>query len=452
MADPFEVVADYFKPSFFNYKIEDLYPYKVPNPFMKPMRAPALPRIVSRYGGKGTFYDLYLPYIYNMAKASNLKIFADCFGGGGTMAMAALMMVDDDTHEPLFDKVIYNDVDITVVSAFEVVKDKARCEKLIDKILDTEYSEENYWEARKVSMALNLPDYDANEWEKTDFLHSETEVRKYKAAYQITDAYIQRVLGSEKDCYSKDTIRDIVVTASKEKKRLESGELSRDEIAFAGVVENAMSFNGDGRGFRNVDAYDRSKIDFTKKMHNAAKRFRDITPLLDRLEVRYGSYEALMEDFGDKCIYFCDPPYYKVERAAGAGNVYKHEFSVNDHIRLICKLDEQKNWLLCGYKKDEQEGIREAGITEDDIKAIPEWQRRVYGVLRDMQDVIFVDLGAITRGSSSIDRGDKKSSSASSEEKETNKMEEIPPHEILWYRQRNVLEKADQIDHETIAK
>lgn len=449
MADPFEVVADYFKPSFFNYKLEDLYPYKVPNPFMKPTRAPALPRIVSRYGGKGTFYDLYLPYIYNMAKASNLKIFADCFGGGGTMAMAALMMVDDDTHEPLFDKVIYNDVDITVVSAFEVVKDKDRCEKLIDKILDTEYSEENYWKARKVSMALNLPEYDTNEQKKIDLLDSETKVKRYKAAYQITDAYIQRVLGSEKDCYSKETIRDIVVAASKEKKRLESGELSRDDIAYAGVIENAMSFNGDGREFRNVDAYDRSKIDFGKKMHDAAKRFRDITPLLDRLEVRYGDYAELMKDYGNECIYFCDPPYYKVERAAGAGNVYKHEFTVEQHIKLICDLNNQDNWLLCGYKKDEQEGLREAGVTANDINEIPEWQRRVYGILRDMQDVIFVDLGAITRGSSSIDRGDEKSDDKS---KKKNKLKSIQPHEILWYRQRNVLSKTDQIDHETIAK
>lgn len=141
------------------------------------------------------------------------------------------------------------------------------------------------------------------------------------------------MLGSEKDCYSKETIRDIVVAASKEKKRLESGELSRDDIAYAGVIENAMSFNGDGRGFRNVDAYDRSKIDFGKKMHDAAKRFRDITPLLDRLEVRYGSYEVLMEDYGDECIYFCDPPYYKVERAAGAGNIYKHYCSKRGHMQ-----------------------------------------------------------------------------------------------------------------------
>ena len=75
-----------------------------------------------------------------------------------------------------------------------------------------------------MSLAFNLPAYDETEWNKTAFLDSETKVKKYKAAYQITDAYIQRVLGGGHDCYAKGTIEEIVKRASKEREKLGSGE------------------------------------------------------------------------------------------------------------------------------------------------------------------------------------------------------------------------------------
>ena len=382
------------------------FKYAFTNPFTKKQR---LPRVVSRYGGKGNFYQDYEQYVYDMAKACKAKTFVDCFGGGGTMSMMALLMTDYDTYTPLFDKVIYNDLDISVYSTFEVVKDEIRCERLVNRILDTKYCRESFKKAHEIVALLNIVDL-RTYLDTTDYVFTTKDFAGYMRASQLNQDYLDHILKKRSLSYEQ-----MAVTLAEVRERL-IGELTADDVAYYAFIENAMSFNGAGQSYRDVDGYDRCNIDYERKMYLLARKLTNITPLLDRLEVRNTSYKNIIDeqqDNGclDKCIWFLDPPYYTMERSKSATAVYKNEFNNTDHVTMILMLSALKHWLLCGYKRDEQEGDR------GDLSGIAEWQSRIYGVLRNMQDVKFIDLGMKARPSSSKAQQDG------------------DPHEILWLKQ-----------------
>ena len=99
-----------------------------------------IPRVITRYGGKGNMWDLYLPYIECMASAAGCDTFVDLFGGGGTASFVAEMACNS-TGNKLFRKIIYNELEESVATTFKVVKDKKMCSELIQRLLKTGYAE-----------------------------------------------------------------------------------------------------------------------------------------------------------------------------------------------------------------------------------------------------------------------------------------------------------------------
>lgn len=385
--------------------------YRFENPFAARR---TLPRVVTRYGGKGNFYQDYEPYVYDMAKACGAKTFVDCFGGGGTMSMMALMMLDYDTYEPLFDKVIYNDLDISVFSTFQVVKDPDRCDKLVERILDTPYDKDTFENAHRWVALLNISDIGAKI--KKDITQKDYEL--FLKVSQLSFRDVEVILKKVPNDYNER-----VLCLIEEMKKLKL-TMKADDIAYYAFIENAMSYNGAGQSFRDYTEYDRCSIDYERKMYLAARRLTEITPLLDRLEVSNKSYTDLIDEARsngtvEKCIWFLDPPYYTGERAEGAGAVYKNEFENKDHLDMIDGLVNLKHWLLCGYSKDLQEMAHSGDIilpTSVEVNNIKDDVKRAYAGLPLCKNVSAIDLDAKYRPAGSKALADD------------------DPHEILWLK------------------
>lgn len=283
--------------------------HKVRYDFVK--EAQKLPRVVQRYGGKGRMYRQYEPYIRKMALDAKANTFVDCFGGGGSMSMAALLMFNHNTYNPIFDHVIYNDIDIGVYSLFRVVKDKDSCEELVEKILKTKYSEKVFNQAKEeLKKAIN------------------------------------------KDITSSENKKEII------------------EIAYYQFIASAMSYNSIGTNFRNYTAYNTVSSDYEDRMYRQAVLLREITPLLGRLEITSKDYKEVIQQTqarqDRRCVYFMDPPYVLSTRATEEG--YTFNFSDVAHIELIeiltgyvfsndsfqrsSKYDGMNHWMMCGYQDD----------------------------------------------------------------------------------------------------
>lgn len=383
----------------------DYFGYNFQNPFLKKGK---LPRVVTRYGGKGNFYEDYDEYIRDVAKISGAKTFVDCFGGGGTMSMMALLMTDYDRGAPLFDRIIYNDVDYSVYCTFQTVKNSNECDKLIERIIDTPYKKRCFEEAHEIVALLNLQDLTGHIKKNHDYFTGkagEKEFRDYMRNSQLNDGNIIHILGEKSE---KMSLRIKAILLAKEANKLRK-RLTTLDVAYYAFIENAMSFNGSGQSFRDMDKYDRCSIDYGRKMYLTAKKLSDISPLLDRLEVTNLSYVELIEEYdptgkSDDFVWFLDPPYYSITRSAEATKVYKNEFTDQDHADMIQLLSTKKHWLLCGYEQVKDKNAKE-------------WQKNIYRRLDKISGVKKVDLGIKARPSSS------------------KAISEDDPHEILWLRE-----------------
>lgn len=390
----------------------DSFQYGFTNPFTKRAR---LPRVVTRYGGKGNFYMDYEPYVYDMAKKIKAKNFIDFFGGGGTMSMMALLMYDYDTAEPLFENVIYNDLDISTYCTFKTVKCESTCDELVEKILtEATYDEQTFRKAHKNIALINVSIEHLLEDENYLKDASKTEFEKLKKEVQLQGDYYDEIMSAEYKNYKSKSYREQAEMLQEAGKKRRN-DMSEMDIAYYAFVENALSFNGAGCGFRNTDNYERNNVDYEKKMYLRARKLMSISPLLERLTPVCGSYENLLNDNKikselDRSVLFFDPPYMSIERSS-ATDIYKHEMSDDEHRHLINDyLKNLNHWLLCGYKQDEQDGDKLPDALVDAERS------RVYGVLREFPNVEFIDLGAKARPSSSKAIG------------------EVAPHEILWLR------------------
>ena len=305
-----------------------------------------LPRVIWRYGGKGYSYYLYEPYIRKMAEMTGARVFIDCFGGGGSITMAALHM-EDKNYRPIFDKVIYNDLDIGVVSMFGVVKNPDTCNELVDRILKTSYCRDAYDEAHTIMQATNN-------------------------------------LGP----YSEELLK----------------ALSPVDLAYYTFIETSMSFNAAGRNFRDIDHNEFNTVDSERRMYRAAIKLLELPPFLSRVEVYNASYEKMIEMqqlSEDVSILFLDPPYTRDSRAINAENSYTKEFSDQQHLEMIKRLTGYTkdrirvhqgidHWMVCGYDKISKQK-REEGETE---------YENIYQIFDFDKDVKKINLGAQYRRSS----------------------------------------------------
>ena len=317
-----------------------------------------LPRVIRRYGGKGSLYHLYEPFIRSLASRAGASVFVDAFGGGGSMSIAALLMDDFNTYKPLFNKVVYNDIEIGAATTFKVVKNWMACNELVDRVLLTEYSEENFNKAHEVMQSITL-------------------------------------LG---------------------KQYIESSGISDIDIAYYNIIESCMSFNSIGESYRDylTEVCDFNSIDYEQAMWRQAEGLLEVTPFLERMEVHNGSYEKIINQYkNQRCVYLLDPPYFHDTRATSTG--YKFEFSDEQHAQLLELVTGYKfvttkredgrteyidllptgdpglhNWIICGYDRSAQNNQ----------------MIRMYELLVEKVGIQKIDLGVHSRPSSNKEMRD----------------------------------------------
>lgn len=308
-----------------------------------------LPRVLTRYGGKGNLMGKYMPYIKMIAEQASCDTFIDLFGGGASATFASMTIRDQFTNRQ-FKRIIYNELELSVAKTFEVVKDKEKCPDLIRRLIKTPYSRE---------------------------------------AFDVATAYLNHLntTGNGGD-------NDVM-------------------IAWAEIVNNRLSYNGAGKNFRDFRKYNckNKYIDYEESFRRSSRRLTKANEALQDVEIRQGDYSVTLDEFKNdpKAFFFIDPPYLDVERAKNAENVYRHEFTKDDHMKLLQRLSECQHWMLCGYR-----GIAEPdgkGKCRDTGKA-----SEIYDFIESIPGVQRIDLGLVWKPSS----GKKRSESGS--------------HEFIWVR------------------
>lgn len=113
-------------------------------------------RVIRRYGGKGKFFNLYVPYITKIAMDAGCDTFVDCFGGGGTMSLlASQMTVPGNSNLRMFSRVIYNDLDPGMAAIHRVVKSEKNAVYLSRMALATPHCKEVFDEAYDIYAKAN---------------------------------------------------------------------------------------------------------------------------------------------------------------------------------------------------------------------------------------------------------------------------------------------------------
>ncbi len=124
-----------------------------------------------------------------------------------------------------------------------------------------------------------------------------------------------------------------------------------DEIERAKMIYviNTQSFNSAGKSFSKKDIADETY----------RKHIRSTLPLVrERLQnIRIFSMDGLemIKEMKDKeeAFLFLDPPYRQELRGENARNVYKHEMSDDEQIRLLQTVrDARCKIMLCGYRNE----------------------------------------------------------------------------------------------------
>lgn len=100
--------------------------------------------------------------------------------------------------------------------------------------------------------------------------------------------------------------------------------------------------------FSNPTGWD---IVFTDKLEKAAW-------LLNNTILTYSDYSRLLEADGDDVWIYCDPPYVKNTNLAPSSQLYKHNFTYEDHELLAEKVKSCKHKVLISYDDDEKGFIR----------------------------------------------------------------------------------------------
>ena len=247
-------------------------------------------RLINRYGGKGNMAHHYQPIIQEMALSQGLDVFVDFMGGAGTISLLALNLKDKE-GKPMFQKVVFNDIDPCVTSIFRVAKDKQMVDELIPMLLGVTYCKGSF-----------------------DYAHNK--------------------------------LKDI--RAGKEK-------VDDLTMAFLSIIENRMSFNSACNSFKPYrNEYEKRKYQETFFQRALELKYapeqleRLVVKEGSYIDLIHDNREEHLFDYNRSLLFF-DPPYADFERSAK--KVYHDEMGFIDHMVLIQAISYLKHVLLCGYQQ-----------------------------------------------------------------------------------------------------
>ena len=84
----------------------------------------------------------------------------------------------------------------------------------------------------------------------------------------------------------------------------------------------------------------------TNKLENAAEILRDV-------KITCKTYEDLLYADGKDVFIYIDPPYYKNTLLANSSKLYRHNFSIDDHIKLAENIKKCQHMILISYDNDD---------------------------------------------------------------------------------------------------
>ncbi len=293
-----------------------------------------VPQVVNRYGGKGKSFEDYREPIYYIATETGCTVFADLFGGAGTIALLAASLIDNNNSQ-IFDSIIFNDLDVGLYCIFSSLQDEDDTEDMIDNILKMEYSRYFFNKTRNIMKALNTLKLNAKKPIETDD----------EALLEIIE------LIKEKKLTHKELID-----------KLENNNQLKAYIAACEYIRSVTSFNGAGETYRDHSNKYYEK-DRTRLIIRGCENFRKAVPFIRQADFKVYSVSALdilkqaaiekEQGKNSNILYFLDPPYYHPTRGRNAKKIYDFELSNEDHRIMIDSLKKIDNWILCGYDIDD---------------------------------------------------------------------------------------------------
>lgn len=245
---------------------------------------------ICRYGGKARMGSWVMGKIEEVAKRNNLRTIFDVFGGGGTISLAAVK-ITDDTGNPWFNKIYYNDTEHSLVTLMKVLKDFNKSNDLVKRLGDTPYDAEVWKQAHEMCEKAN---------------DGETE--------GMTDI----------------------------------------DIAWAHFVNTMQSFNSAGKQFSKPRVYKTgdSLKHYKNKILELPKFWAPLQQI-EIFEVDYIDLltEINRNHLEKESVLYLDPPYIQATRAKNAKDVYANEMDMVHHLNVILSLlDVFPYWVLSGYE------------------------------------------------------------------------------------------------------
>ena len=301
-----------------------------------------IPHIISRYGGKFCFCQLYEPIIRKLlANGNGTEVMVDLFGGAATFSILGATL--EQNYQPLLKKIICNDVDKGIINLFKVLQDENMANRLVEKLLQTEYDREEFKFAHSIMEVLRSPDI---------------------LALSDMGALEGLTLEEADALYQTNIFRDHLQST-----------LSPLEKAYYQYIECEMSYSAIGKTFAPSGT--------TESFHNKALSLMNKREAISRIVFENSSYEKVIDKYrNEKCLWIADPPYLSQTRVCD--DVYHFEASgLMEHYVLINRLlSLNGSFMLCGY----------------DTKACDGYAQIVYKRL-DQKDVLAIDLGIVHRPS-----------------------------------------------------
>lgn len=304
------------------------------------MKAKALANV---YGGKSRFASVYSGYIHELTMKGNADTFIDLFGGGASISIMVSRL-------GIFNNIVFNDLNIGMYALAKTVADYDRCERLVNRILETEYSEDTFRKAVDVLTIIKAPDI----------------------ATQLNNGGIIRM--------DIEKIRDGLDLFDIHKRI--APKKSIEDIAYYQWLASNMSYSGICKTFKRDN--DLSTTDLQHTMWNKAESLLELTADFEGITIENMSFEDIFEKYKNaNAVWFADPPYLKATRTA-KDDTYEWEMTWVDHLLLINHLMTKERFILCGY----------------DVDKLPDsLPKMIYGRLTSAACIQKIDLEIISRGS-----------------------------------------------------
>ena len=326
----------------------------------------SVPTIIKRYGSKSRFIREYEPFIEAVVAEQGLDTMIDAFGGGAKFTMLGAIM-ENKYGGPLFKRLIYNDLDFGMYAVMHTMKNEKSAEQLVDMLLDVEPSKEVFDEAHRILDIIRTPDIES-------IINN------------------NGIIGNLK----QKRIEELLEKRETREKLLK--QLSIVEIAYYQYLESSLSFDSNGRNYRNIEDLGG---DFDRTFYKRAESLIDKTDYFENVTVENMSYEELIDKYkGTKSVFIFDPPYVHETRSKNATSVYySYEMTYIDHAVMLGHIMKLPNFLLCGYDPAMVSDNEEIKHVYDSLNC-PEVDRIDLGVQRyaagreskdsDMHEILWV--------------------------------------------------------------